>query len=467
MAKDKSKKTTKKDIQELTDRVAVVNINDQFSTYPSYGLTPEKLAAILRDADQGDVFRQAELFTEMLEKDGHLMSLFGNIRIRIAGANYEIIPGSADKNDVDIAGEATKMISRIKGWKNHIGDLLDCASKGYSVCENIWLEKDGRLDIVEFKHIDQKKFRFGKISDMQSDLNEIRLVVDPRNVDSFRAILPESDLSTAATDGITLDVNPTFRKRFTVAIAKLRSGSPARAALLRTCAFLFLFKNYDIKWWVRFAEIQLGIRLGKYDPSQPEQLALLKKAIANLGNDSAAVISKESDIEFKELLQKAASFETYKDLKDFCNSEMTKAVLLHTAAVESTAGKLGNEKGAEDSLQNLYEFYASIIDEVVTDDELRAWVETNYGEQENYPSYKTQIEKGTNLLEHADLILKLQMAGKAISQKYVDQKFGIPSPDPNDPDDKALEPLKQNTQLVTARNEIVFGDSKKKLLTKN
>ena len=64
--KPTSKKTTAKNKQLLTDGISVVNINDNFSSYPSKGLTPEKLAALLREADQGDVYRQMELFTEML-----------------------------------------------------------------------------------------------------------------------------------------------------------------------------------------------------------------------------------------------------------------------------------------------------------------------------------------------------------------------------------------------------------------
>ncbi len=52
----------------------MTSINSQ-SSYPSQGLTPERLAAIFREADAGDVRRQAELFEEMEEKDAHLGSV--------------------------------------------------------------------------------------------------------------------------------------------------------------------------------------------------------------------------------------------------------------------------------------------------------------------------------------------------------------------------------------------------------
>ena len=48
------------DVREL----AVVQVRDRWSGYPSNGLTPERLARIFREADHGDMLRQAELFEE-------------------------------------------------------------------------------------------------------------------------------------------------------------------------------------------------------------------------------------------------------------------------------------------------------------------------------------------------------------------------------------------------------------------
>ena len=54
--------------------VAIRDVNDKFSSYPSDGLTPVKLARIFKEADAGDPFRQMELFEEMESKDTHLFS---------------------------------------------------------------------------------------------------------------------------------------------------------------------------------------------------------------------------------------------------------------------------------------------------------------------------------------------------------------------------------------------------------
>ena len=68
----------------IVEEIAVQSIRDRYSTYPSFGLTPEKLAMILREADQGDVFRQAELFEEMEEKDCHLASVLATRKLAVS-----------------------------------------------------------------------------------------------------------------------------------------------------------------------------------------------------------------------------------------------------------------------------------------------------------------------------------------------------------------------------------------------
>lgn len=49
--------------------VAIGDPQDKYSGYPSNGLSPRRLAEIFREADDGNVLRQMELFEEMEEKD--------------------------------------------------------------------------------------------------------------------------------------------------------------------------------------------------------------------------------------------------------------------------------------------------------------------------------------------------------------------------------------------------------------
>jgi phage gp29-like protein len=456
-----------KKASQLTDRISVVNLQDKYSTYPSKGLTPERLASLLREADAGDVYRQMELFEEMLEKDGKIFSLFQSRRLRVSKLNYEVIAASDAPRDIEIATKGAEMISRIEGWNNIINDMLDAVPKGYSVLNLDWQNDGSQWDIVSARQIHPKKFRFGKMSDVNSDPEELRMIVDPFQINSYRGLVPDSELANAQTDGIALNCDPIFRKRFAITYCKARSGNPARASLLRTCTYLFLFKNFDIKWWIGFAEILLGYRIGKYDSSQEGQKELLEEAVRGLGTDAAAVISKDSEIDFKEMAGKASSHETYKDIKDWANDEYCYVVEGHTGSSQSTPGKLGSEDAAKEATQALIEGDAGSVDATVSRDILRSWTELNWGPQKAYPYYKTHAEPPKDVDLMMGIAQKAQNMGYPVSKNYVKELTGIPPADPNNKDDEILTP-RQVTQPspFAGKDGAIVGADKKKLLTR-
>ena len=53
--------------------LAAAPLSDAWRDYVADGLTPERLAAILKQADGGDLKQQAELFEQLEEKDAHLI----------------------------------------------------------------------------------------------------------------------------------------------------------------------------------------------------------------------------------------------------------------------------------------------------------------------------------------------------------------------------------------------------------
>ncbi len=52
--------------------LAAAPLSDAWRDYVADGLTPERLAAILKQADGGDLKQQTELFEQLEEKDAHL-----------------------------------------------------------------------------------------------------------------------------------------------------------------------------------------------------------------------------------------------------------------------------------------------------------------------------------------------------------------------------------------------------------
>ena len=215
---------------------------DRSSTYPSNRLNPRKLAAIFKEADDGDVFRQMELFEEMEGKDTHLFSQLQTRKLAVTGLDWEIQEFSADPQDKAIKDWVEEQLKALDGFGNNMMDLLDAIGKGISFLEIDWGVRNGQTVIESMDYVHQKKFFW-------DENDELRI-----RTDEFPG-------------GIPLPEN-----KFVIHKYKARSGHPAKAGVLRVCAWMYLFKNYDIKDWVSFCEVYgMPLRLGTYSATASDE----------------------------------------------------------------------------------------------------------------------------------------------------------------------------------------------------
>lgn len=386
-----------------TREIAVASVRDKWSTYPSSGLTPQRLATIFREADQGDVYRQAELFEEIEEKDAHLSSIMGTRKSAVQGLDWEVMPLSDDPQDVEVAKFVGEVLDSIPGLKDAFLDLLDAIGKGFAVSEIMWSIQTGKAIVSELKWRHQKRFRFG-------DRDELRLLT-PENM-ALGEELPSN--------------------KFVVHKYKGRSGSPARAGILRVVTWMYLFKNYTLKDWVSFAEVYgMPLRLGKYDAStSPEDREALIKAVSQLGTDAAGVISKSTEIEFIESV-KTTSADLYDRLVEFCNREMSKAVLGQTLTTEvGKTGSFAASKTHDGVRHDLVEADSEALAETLRRDLIRPIVLFNFGYTNRLPWLKFHHELPEDLEKAANTYETLVRMGLPIAAEHVYQKFGIPAPEP-------------------------------------
>ena len=425
-----------------TREISVVSIYDRYSTYPSHGLTPQKLTAIFKEADQGDVYRQSELFEEMLEKDLHLFGVFQSRKLAVAKRNYEVIAASEEPRDTEIAEEVRRIINNIRNWRQMIEDVLDAVPKGFAALQIMWKMEGERIDVDRLEWTHQKHFRFGKGSDPRADMNEIRRLTEDNRV-----------------EGLELEPN-----KWVIALVKARSGHPARTSILRTCTWMYLFKNFDIKAWLQFAEVfGMPLRVGKYNAATgDEEKKALENALRNLSTDASAMIPDTTSIEFVEAVQKAATASLHGDLAGFCNAEMSKAVLGHTGSVESTPGKLGQEQAAQEVRFDLIESDANALDYIISDQIIRPLVEYNYGPQEAYPYYKTIVEPPKDVKQIAETLnAAINVIGLEVSKQYAYESLGIPQPEEGE---EVVIPRPQPPAALPFRSSLVdavFGSGKK------
>ena len=84
-----------------TGQVIVPRREDSVRDYPGAGLTPSKLIAILKEADQGSLSRAMQLFEEMEEKDAHLFSIANTRRLALTGLEWVVISAADVRPGLD------------------------------------------------------------------------------------------------------------------------------------------------------------------------------------------------------------------------------------------------------------------------------------------------------------------------------------------------------------------------------
>lgn len=413
----KLKSTKKPDIREI----ATVSIRDRYSTYPSSGLTPERLARIFKEADGGDILRQSELYIEMEEKDTHLFTCMQVRRNSVLGANsdYEIIAASEDKQDIKVAEFVTEQIKRIPDFEDVLLNLLEAIGKGFRIGEIIWDLSENQAVIKKIKTIPNKKFTF------------------------YNSVLPRLITEKNPTDGEEL---PPYK--FIYHRHRAKSGSPTRAGVLRVSAWMYLFKNYSIKDWVSFAEVYgMPLRLGKYEPTaSKEDKSALISAIKSLGTDAAGIISKNTEIEFVEALKDAKNI--YETLANFCNREMSKAILGQTLTTDTTGstGTYSTAKVHEMVRQDLKESDAKSLASTIKSQVIKPLVGFNFGWDVPVPDFQINVYKPEDLKSMAEIYKTLvEMGFQGITEDHIHEKFGIPKPRK---DEKVVIPPSQQGQVI-------------------
>ena len=255
----------------LKDELAgpsVTGVRSPISGHPAQGLTPERLASLLVAAEQGDEQSYLELAEEMEEKDLHYRSVLATRKLQVSGLEITVEAASDNVEDVraaDLVRDATRVA------RSAIFDVLDAIGKGFSVCEITWDTQGPHWMPERLEWRDPRWFGF-----------------DPRT-GRGPYLRGENGL-----------LEPLAPAKFVAHTHKTKSGLPIRGGLARAACWAYLFKNFDLKSWVLFAEVYgHPLRVGRYgtEATDNERQTLLR-AVRNISSDHAAIIPESMALEF-------------------------------------------------------------------------------------------------------------------------------------------------------------------------
>lgn len=407
----------------VTAVVVVGNVNDKYSTYPSNGLNPRRLAKIFREADQGDVMSQMELFEEIEEKDTHIFSQLQTRKLAVTGLDWTIQPAGITDTDKEIADFVENVIKKIPRLREVMLDILDAVGKGISISEIDWeTDSSGNFVIAGIEWVHPKKLFW----DYETDEMKICTMEYP--------------------SGISIPEN-----KFVIHRYKAKSGHPSRAGVLRIIAWMYLFKNYDVKDWTAFCEIYgMPLRLGKYNAAaSKEDKAALAEAIINLGTDAAGIIPDTADIQFVES-NKTTSADIYEKLARYCDEQTSKAIVGQTLTADSGGGSYAQGRVHADVRHDLTVADAQALAETINECIVRPLVIYNFGSDADCPTFQFDCKDPEDLKETVEIYKTLVCdMGLKIPEEHIYKKFAIPKPEEGE---KVLEPPDANASPPAESN---------------
>jgi phage gp29-like protein len=392
-------------LTQLQAEPGLISVRQAWTQTVASGLTPQKLAAILLNCDQGEQTAYLALAEEMEERDPHYASVLGTRKRAVSAVKPTVTAASEDVRDMEIAEAVRTHIAKHGGFPDLVEDLLDGLGKGFAVVEIEWETSATLWKPSAFHWRNPQWFRFDRETGQ-----ELRLIdeADPVN-------------------GVALRPWQYIQHR-----PKLKSGLPSRGGLARLVAFSWMCKAYTLKDWMAFVEIYgLPLRLGRYGKEATKaDVDTLFRAVANIGTDAAAVLPRHMEIDFTDT-GSGSDTKLFEGLANYIDSQVSKAVLGQTMTTDS--GSSRSQAEVHDGVRHdLAAADARQVSGPLNRDLVVPFVALNFGGQERYPTLSIEVLEPEDVNAIIDNGVKLASAGVRIKASELRAKAGFSDPDDDD-----------------------------------
>lgn len=419
--------------------LSVAPLTESYRDYVADGLTPEKLAAIFKEADAGDMRRQAELFELIEERDGHLLGERSKRVNAIEDVPMLWAPASDDARDLAVMEFCQEWQENQADWSDTLISLQEAVAKGYSALELNWDTSEGQALPSDLEFVEQKRFIFYGPDGLLTKTP--RLITDEEMM------------------GMEI---PAWKMIFHRYGGKC--GNATRSAVYRVCAWMYIIKHYAIKDWLTFAELYgIPMRVGKYaSGAAKEEKAALKRAVASLGTAAAGIISESTKIEFIENTGTGVRADMYSALAKMGDKEMSKALLGQTLTADAgdkgshALGKIHNEVRLDLLRADARALAATLRYQLI-----RPIVGFNFGWDTPLPKFYAELKEPEDYKAKAEVLDKVMNRTK-VPKVWYHEQMGVPLPKDGEEtiggapvpggDKPALTPAKNDLKTIVAKS---------------
>lgn len=327
-----------------------------FEGHLAFGMSPQRLGAIMRAADNGSTLDWFILAEEIEELFPHYYAVLSKRRRQVSQLPITV-KTAEDVKDGEKHADFVRRWLDTKVLKSALFDVLDGVGKGFSISEIIWETKPGMVRPAAIKYRPQ---RFFEVSWEDGETMWLRT---------------------------NTGFEPLAKHKFLLHKHPSKSGSPVRSGLTRAVGFLWMFSTYTLRDWAVFTQAYgLPVRVGKYGPGASESdKRTLWRAVSSIAGDLAAIIPASMTMEFVEPKGKEG-VDLYPNRANWLNYEVSKLVLGGTGGTDAISGghAVGQEHRAAE--QDVERFDADLLQNSIDAQIVATMVAFTFGEQPAYPT---------------------------------------------------------------------------------
>ena len=334
---------------------------------------------------------------EFILSDVQVQTAWGNTRLPfLASTPWGVSPADESKAAAEAAAAFRATLAALD-MHNIIEQLMDAVALGYSVAEIIWRTDSPRWEIEALVPKPSEWFRFDTDGNLLF-LNRNNSAGEPMPANNFMVLTHRAGYS-----------------------------NPYGESLFSRLYWPVLFKKHGIEWWVKFIERFGGLSyFGKYDLTATEQQQNeLLKALVDLLSGSVAIGPENSQIDVVGDHQRSQGATTHKNLADWLDKSIAKAVLGQNLTSDS------GDRGS----QALGNIQFRVLEAITRSDQrliasafnrlARLYTRYNWGETVAAPRFA--FEQPDDLKsERAERDQKLYAIGWRPLPEYIEQNYGIP-----------------------------------------
>lgn len=272
------------------------------------GMSPEKLSAILRDVEAGNLEPWADFVDHIIRADSHIASVHRTNLQPIAGARFIVTANGENPEAQQAAADCLEELEQHYDTERLFMGMLHAEGVGWAVAENVWTKRGGVWR--NNPHI-----------------------VEPRDVD----FTDRWGLIVRSWDGHTeqwLDVAEE-PDRWIFSLPSAFGQTPNLSGYMHAVAWPFVFKRWTQAFWMLGAERGgNGILIGEISENATATARdALFAALESVSADHSAVVENGTSLRWEQPVPN----DVWEKLARYWDEQISKAILGSTLAVDGGA----------------------------------------------------------------------------------------------------------------------------------